>query len=159
VATPTLFYYGQGAVQLKEAIHKVIGETAERLGYLVYEAGVLLKGESSKIAVKIDSRAGISHIDCERFSKELSVAIDDAGLLPNYSLEVSSPGLDRAVSTSDDFSRFAGSPVKVVYRDGDDRKVVKSVIVTALGDAVTVSGERGDVTIRYDAIVSANLDY
>ena len=53
----------------------------------------------------------------------------------------------------------AGSPVKVVYRDGDDRKVVKGVIVTALGDAVTVSGERGDVTIRYDAIVSANLDY
>ena len=149
----------RAAVQLKEAIHRVIGETAGRLGYQVYEAGVLLKGENSKIAVKIDNRAGISHIDCERFSRELSAAIDDAGLLPNYSLEVSSPGLNRSVSTADDFSRFAGSPVKVVYQEGGERKFVKGVISTAFGDEVTVAGEKGDVTIRYDSIVSANLDY
>lgn len=159
MATPTLFYYGQGAVQLKEAIHKIIGDTAERLGYQLYEAGVLLKGANTKIVVKIDCRAGVMHLDCERFSKELSAALDEASLLPNYSLEISSPGLDRAVSTADDFSRFAGSPVKVVYQDGEDRKFVKGVIGTASGDAVTVSGEQGDVTIRYDAIVSANLDY
>lgn len=149
----------RAAVQLKEEIHRVIGETAGRLGYQVYEAGVLLKGENSKIAVKIDNRAGISHIDCERFSRELSAAIDDAGLLPNYSLEISSPGLNRSVSTADDFSRFAGSPVKVVYQEGGERKFVKGVISAAFGDEVTVAGEKGDVTIRYDSIVSANLDY
>lgn len=149
----------RAAVQLKEEIHRVIGETAGRLGYQVYEAGVLLKGENSKIAVKIDNRAGISHIDCERFSRELSAAIDDAGLLPNYSLEISSPGLNRSVSTADDFSRFAGSPVKVVYQEGSERKFVKGVISAAFGDEVTVAGEKGDVTIRYDSIVSANLDY
>ena len=159
MATPTLFYYGQGAVQLKEAILKLIDETAGRLGYQVYDAGVLLKGLNSKIVVKIDCRAGIAHQDCERFSKELAAGLDDAELLPNYSIEVSSPGLDRAVSTADDFSRFAGSPVKVVYQDGGDRKVVKGVIGAASGDAVTVSGEQGNVTIRYDAIVSATLDY
>jgi ribosome maturation factor RimP len=156
---PTLFYYGQGAVQLKEAIQKLIEETAGRLGYQVYEAGVLLKGMNSQITVKLDSLAGISHLDCERFSKELSAGLDDAELLPNYSLEISSPGLNRAVRTADDFMRFTGSPVKVVYQDGDDRKVVKGVIVTATGEAITVSGEQGDVTIRYDAIVSASLDY
>ena len=159
MATPTLFYYGQGAVQLKEAIQKLVEDTAGRLGYQVYEAGVLLKGANSRIVVKIDCRAGISHQDCERFSKELSAAIDDAELLPNYSLEISSPGLDRAVRTSEEFMRFAGSPVKVVYQDGDERRVVKGIIGAGDGSAVTVSGEQGDVTIPYDAIVNANLDY
>jgi ribosome maturation factor RimP len=159
VATPTLFYYGQGAVQLKEAIQKLIDETAGRLGYQVYEAGVLLKGLNSTIVVKIDSRSGISHLDCERFSKELSAGLDVAELLPNYSLEVSSPGLDRTVRTADEFMRFAGSPVKVVYQDGSERRVVKGVIGAGNESAVTVSGEQGEVTIVYDAIVSANLDY
>jgi ribosome maturation factor RimP len=159
VATPTLFYYGQAAVQLKEEILKLAAETAERLGYQVYESGVLLKGENSKIVVKIDSRAGISLLDCEKFSKELSAGIDEADLLPNYSLEVSSPGLDREVRTADDFERFTGSPVKVVYNDGDQRRVVKGTIMEASGTAVRVSGEEGDVTIPLDTVVSAKLDY
>jgi ribosome maturation factor RimP len=159
VATPTLFYYGQGAVQLKEAILKLIDETAGRLGYQVYEAGVLLKGMNSKIVVKIDCRAGVAHHDCERFSKELSAGLDDAELLPNYSLEVSSPGLDRTVRTADDFTRFTGSPVKVVYQDGSERRVIKGIIGAGTGSAVTVSGEQGEVTIPLDAIVNANLDY
>lgn len=146
-------------MQLKEAIQKLIEETAGRLGYQVYEAGVLLKGVNSKIAVKIDSRTGISHLDCERFSKELAAGLDESELLPNYSLEISSPGLDRAVRTADDFTRFTGSLVKVVYQDGEERRFVKGVICAASGGAVTVTGDQGDVTIPYDTIVNANLDY
>jgi ribosome maturation factor RimP len=146
-------------VQLKEAILRLIDETAGRLGYQVYEAGVLLKGVNSKIVVKIDCQAGIAHQDCERFSKELSAALEDTELLPNYSLEVSSPGLDRALRTADEFIRFAGSPVKVVYQDGSERRVVKGTIGEGDGRTVTVSGEQGEVTIPYDAIVNANLDY
>ena len=125
-------------MQVKDEIQKLIAETAERLGYQVYESGILMKGENSKIAVKLDSRDGISHSDCERFSKELSAGIDVRDLLPNYSLEISSPGLNRAVRGRNDFIRFAGSPVKIVYREGDDRKVVKGVI-GALSDASSLS--------------------
>lgn len=143
----------------KERISRLIEETAARLGYMVYESGVLVKGMNSVITVKIDSLAGISHLDCEKFSKELSGRLDDVDVLPNYSLEVSSPGLKRLLRNGGEFARFPGAPVKVVYDEGPDRKVAKGTIKSVSDGAVTVSSETGEITITYGAIINANLDY
>jgi ribosome maturation factor RimP len=57
----------------------------------------------------------ISHSDCERVSKQLSVILDVEELIPGpaYLLEVSSPGLDRALKRPADFERFAGRLAKI----------------------------------------------
>jgi len=57
----------------------------------------------------------ISHSDCERVSKQLSVILDVEELIPGpgYLLEVSSPGLDRALKKPADFERFAGRLAKI----------------------------------------------
>jgi ribosome maturation factor RimP len=58
----------------------------------------------------------ISHSDCERVSKQLSVILDVEDLIPGaagYVLEVSSPGMDRALKKPSDFERFAGRLAKV----------------------------------------------
>jgi len=57
----------------------------------------------------------ISHADCERVSQQLSVILDVEELVPGpgYILEVSSPGLDRALKTEAEFQRFAGRLVKI----------------------------------------------
>jgi ribosome maturation factor RimP len=58
----------------------------------------------------------ISHSDCERVSKQLSVLLDVEELIPGaagYVLEVSSPGMDRALKKPSDFERFAGRLAKV----------------------------------------------
>jgi len=57
----------------------------------------------------------ISHSDCERVSKQLSVILDVEELIqgPGYILEVSSPGLDRALSNAADFERFRGRAAKI----------------------------------------------
>ena len=62
-----------------------------------------------------DLSAGISHADCERVSQQLSVILDVEDLVPGprYLLEVSSPGMDRALRKPEDFSRFAGRLAKV----------------------------------------------
>jgi ribosome maturation factor RimP len=59
--------------------------------------------------------AAISHADCERVSKQLSVILDVEELLPGpgYVLEVSSPGLDRALKKPGDFERFKGRLAKI----------------------------------------------
>ncbi len=58
---------------------------------------------------------GISHSDCERVSKQLSVILDVEDLVPGpaYILEVSSPGLDRKLVRPDDFERFKGRLAKI----------------------------------------------
>jgi ribosome maturation factor RimP len=58
---------------------------------------------------------GISHANCERVSQQLSVILDVEELVPGpgYILEVSSPGLDRALKTESDFQRFVGRLAKI----------------------------------------------
>jgi ribosome maturation factor RimP len=62
-----------------------------------------------------DPYGAISHSDCERVSQQLSVILDVEGFIegPGYVLEVSSPGLDRALRKSADFERFAGKLAKI----------------------------------------------
>jgi ribosome maturation factor RimP len=62
-----------------------------------------------------DQDPKISHADCERVSQQLSVILDVEELIegPGYILEVSSPGLDRALKTPRDFARFTGRLAKI----------------------------------------------
>jgi len=69
-------------------------------------------GESAAIG---DPYPKISHADCERVSQQLSVILDVEELIPgpSYILEVSSPGMDRALKKPADFQRFRGKLVKI----------------------------------------------
>jgi ribosome maturation factor RimP len=65
--------------------------------------------------VALDQLAWVTHEDCERFSRDFGTVIDVEGLVPvdGYTLEVSSPGLDRKLATRADYERFQASLVKV----------------------------------------------
>lgn len=58
---------------------------------------------------------GISHADCEKVSQQLSVILDIEELIPGpgYILEVSSPGMDRAIRKPAEFQRFTGRLAKI----------------------------------------------
>ena len=60
---------------------------------------------------------GVTHEDCANFSREFGTILDVEDAVPgSYTLEVSSPGLDRKLSGARDFQRFTGSLVKLVTR-------------------------------------------
>jgi ribosome maturation factor RimP len=63
----------------------------------------------------VDPYPKVSHADCERVSQQLSVILDVEELVPGpgYILEISSPGMDRALKTDKDFQRFAGRLAKI----------------------------------------------
>ena len=143
----------------KDRIIRAVQETADELEYMVYEASVVLRGENSRVIVKIDHLRGISHQDCEMFSRSLARRLDSMDVLPNYSLEISSPGLDRKIRTVEEYRRFTGAPVKIVFHDGDMKKAIKGTISAVSKDSVDIQSEEGDRTIEFSAIVSANLSY
>jgi ribosome maturation factor RimP len=62
-----------------------------------------------------DQLSGITHEDCAAFSRDFGVLLDVEDLIPDaeYTLEASSPGLDRKLSRREDFERFSGSLVKI----------------------------------------------
>jgi len=65
-----------------------------------------------------DALAGVTHEDCANFSREFGTILDVEDAVPGgaYTLEVSSPGLDRRLTKPADFSRFVGSRVKLMTR-------------------------------------------
>lgn len=65
----------------------------------------------------------VSIEDCEQVNREMSTILDVEDLLPfAYTLEVSSPGLDRPLRGEDDYRRFAGRLAKVVVREAVDNQ-------------------------------------
>jgi ribosome maturation factor RimP len=66
-------------------------------------------------SLTVEQLSGVTHEDCAAFSRDFGVLLDVEDLVPgaDYTLEASSPGLDRKLSRPEDFERFAGCLVKV----------------------------------------------
>jgi len=144
---------------LKDDIVELINNSARELGYMIYEYSLDIKGGNSRINVKIDSLNGIKHSDCTAYSGKLSQKLDDAALLPNYFLEVSSPGLKRKLRTIEDFARFIDVPAKIVFDINNNRETVKGNILKTSEGMVSVLTDKGETNIPFVSIVRANLDF
>ena len=99
----------EGRAKLKAAIEAGIhGEGNE-----VLPERLIQETQAGKL--KVEQLSGITHEDCAAFSRDFGVLLDVEDLVPGaeYTLEASSPGLDRKLVRPEDYQRFAGSLVKV----------------------------------------------
>jgi len=144
---------------VKDDITGLIDRAAQDLEYLVYDFSIFLQGEKSKITVRIDHLKGVTLKDCENYSNHLSELLDEAELLPNYSLEISSPGVKREIRSLEEFVRFMEAPVKVICEIDGDRKVFNGTVSKISDNNITLSTEREEIEVSFDNIIKANLDY
>jgi len=106
-------------VDLK-ALHKLIEPAVDGQGYelvdLEWTRGV--SGWVLRVTIdRLPEQGHVSHQDCVAVSREVSALLDVHDVLPGaYSLEVSSPGVDRPLKKSADFARFIGKKAKVRLR-------------------------------------------
>jgi ribosome maturation factor RimP len=105
----------------QKSLESRITELAEQIASSMEMEMVLveLKGSGNQTVVRtfIDQPTGISLGDCERFSKRFSVALDVEDWIPaRYTLEVSSPGVNRPLIKEADFRKFCGKNAKVRTR-------------------------------------------
>ncbi len=100
----------QSATNLAQLIEPVVGALGYELVAIEHRRGT----RSSLLRVYIDSPDGIGVDDCSRVSHQLSGVLDvEEPIMGSYTLEVSSPGLDRLLAKPRDYQRFAGQMVKV----------------------------------------------
>jgi ribosome maturation factor RimP len=101
----------------------------------------VLRGELST-----EHLSGVTHEDCERFSHDFGTLIDVEDLVPGaeYTLEVSSPGLDRKLNRAADYERFRGSLVKL--------QTFQPVAGNRHWQGRLVAGGEGKVTVDRSAI-------
>ena len=102
-----------------ERLRELAEPVAAGAGYELVDVQYRREQAGWVVRIFIDSPLGISFDDCERVSRELSAVFDVHDPVPQaYSLEVSSPGIDRPLTTAAHFQRFAGHEAKVALRSG-----------------------------------------
>jgi ribosome maturation factor RimP len=103
---------------------------------------------------------GITIELCCEISRDLSTVLDVADVIPvSYSLQVGSPGLERALYTAQDYARFAGQGVRLKLREPlDGQRVLRGTLHGLDEDGrVLVETDRGEVSLDFAAIDSARL--
>ena len=142
-----------------EELSRLLEPAIQRLGYELCDLEVKLGGRDGFLRVFIDKPEGIALEDCEVVSRQISAMLDVEDPLPgHYTLEVSSPGLDRRLSKPAHFQRFLGERVKVKLRFPQDGRRNFSGALTAANEEnieVEVDGEAYSLPIK--TIESARL--
>ena len=97
-----------------DRIRGVVEGTIESEGYELVDIELKGAGRQRVLRIFIDKEGGISHRDCELISEQVGTVLDVEELIQfSYTLEVSSPGLDRKLVRKTDFTRFAGQLAKI----------------------------------------------
>ena len=111
------------------------------------------------LRVYIDSEDGISADDCQKVSYQVSGVLDVEDPIPgHYTLEISSPGLDRLLFRPEDFDRFAGQLVKLrlTYPIEGQRKF-KGRLAGMRGENVVIKADDLEISLPFDQIEQARL--
>lgn len=150
--------------RVAERVQQVAAPILWALGLELVEVVCAGRGPRTVVRVFIDKPGGVSLDDCERVHQSLGPALDVADPVPHsYTLEVSSPGLDRPLKTSQDFQRAIGKLVTVkLRRPVGEQWRVRGQILTVDPDALVLvteaAGPEATTRLALNDVVEGKLD-
>src|SRR5213594_3063104 len=145
-----------------DRIRRLIQEVVESQGYELVDVEFKGSGKSSVLRIFIDSPAGISLRDCELVSEQVGTVLDVEDLIPfSYTLEVSSPGLDRKLVKESDYTRFSGKLARIQTRIPlRQQKVFRGHLQGVQDGKVRLELPKGDsLEIPLDVIEETRLEF
>jgi ribosome maturation factor RimP len=156
------------SVDIVERVRELAARVAGTYGLDIFDVGFRREASGMVLRVQIDrpgpaarAEESVSVDDCARVSRDLSAMLDVDDVVPiAYTLEVSSPGLDRPLRHLDDYRRFAGRYAKIVMRESvDGQRFFKGVLGGVEGSDVLIDGEDGrQHRVPVGVITRANLE-
>jgi ribosome maturation factor RimP len=145
-----------------ERIRRLIEKVVEYQGYELVDAELKGGGKNSILRIFIDAPSGISHHDCELVSEQVGTVLDVEDLIPfSYTLEVSSPGLDRKLVKESDYSRFEGKLARIQTRIPLNQQKVFHGRLQGLHDGkIRLELPKGDLMeIPLDVVQETRLEF
>jgi ribosome maturation factor RimP len=145
-----------------DRLRRLIQDIVEGQGYELVDVEFKGAGKNSILRIFIDEPAGISHRDCELVSEQVGTVLDVEDLIPfSYTLEVSSPGLERKLVKESDYTRFGGKLARIQTRIPlRQQKVFRGRLQGLHEGKVQLELPRGDLLeIPLDVIDEARLEF
>jgi ribosome maturation factor RimP len=157
-----------GAETVVEKVRAIAERVATGYGLEIFDVQFRREAPGMVLRVQIDrpgaastAEDSVSVHDCANVSRDLSALFDVEEVVPTaYTLEVSSPGLDRPLRRPDDYRRFTGRLAKVVMREKvDGQGFFRGRLAGVEGQHVLIDGDDGRThRVPLDVITRANLE-
>ena len=139
----------------------MIGTTVQALGLELWGVELLQQGRYSLLRVYIEREEGVTIEDCEKVSRQVSALLDvEDPIAGEYTLEVSSPGVDRPLFSVEQYAKYVGSEVNLKLRRAvDGRRKFKGQIIKVSGDIVGLLVEGTEYDLEHSDIEKASIVY
>ena len=140
-------------------ITELIDTTIQALGLDLWGVELLQQGKYSLLRIYIEHEEGVTIEDCEKVSRQISALMDvEDPIAGEYTLEVSSPGLDRPLFRIEHYSQYVGSEVDLkLRRPLDGRRKFKGQIIKVSGDIVGLLVEGSEYDLEFSDIEKASI--
>ncbi|MDH5230477.1 MAG: ribosome maturation factor RimP [Gammaproteobacteria bacterium] len=144
---------------MKADLQELLEPTVEGLGYELLGIEYIGAGQHSVLRMYIDHPEGIKVEDCEKVSRQVSALLDvEEPLAGRYTLEVSSPGLDRPLFTEAQFLKFIGEKAKIRARTPvNGRRKMTGYLRDVKAGIITVDVDGELIALAVNNIEKANL--
>jgi ribosome maturation factor RimP len=149
--------------ELIDKVTAIVGRAGRSSGIEAVEVQWLGSGRQRLLRIFIDKPQGVTHGDCETISQYVGTVLDAEDAIPggSYTLEVSSPGIERKLIRPEDYERFAGKKAKIVLRQplpGDSRRSWQGRLAGYHDGLIRLEPPDGDaVEIPLTLVERANL--
>lgn len=147
---------------LQEQIQRLLEPILSSLGLALWNLEFRKEGPQWLLRIYIDREpGGVSLDDCATVSRDLGTVLDVEEIIPHaYTLEVSSPGLDRALTKPEHYRKSLGKPVRIkTYQAISDQKVFRGTLAGIESAVVVLEAETGEtVRIPLENISKASLE-
>jgi ribosome maturation factor RimP len=143
----------------RDKLIKLVEPLVEQLGFELADLELRTGGRDGILRIFIDKADGIGIEDCEEVSRRVSAILDvEDPVQSDYTLEVSSPGLDRTLTKLAHFQRFMGQDVKVKLRFPlEGRRNYRGALKAADEDKIEVEVDGESLSLPLATIESARL--
>jgi Uncharacterized protein conserved in bacteria len=142
-----------------EQLQALLAPVVEALGYQCWGVEFISQGRHSLLRVYIDHPNGILIDDCEKVSRQISGVLDvEDPISGEYTLEVSSPGMDRPLFTLEQFAAHVGAQVKIRLRSPyEGRRNFQGVLRGVEEQDVVVQVDNHEYLLPIESIDKANI--
>jgi ribosome maturation factor RimP len=143
-------------------IEAIAERVAQPEGIEIVEIELKGGGKNRFLRISIDKPEGVTHGDCELISHQVGTILDVEDVVPGaYTLEVSSPGVERKLSKYRDFERFTGKKIKAILREPveNSRRWEGTLASCADGLIILEVAEGKTIQFPFDRVEKANLKF
>ena len=163
-----IWSFVQMQADIVEQVRELAARVAGTYGLDIFDVHFRREASGMVLRIRLDrpgpaatAEDSVSVDDCARVSRDLSAVLDVEDVIPAaYTLEVSSPGLDRPLRQAGDYRRFSGRRAKLVMRDAiDGQTFFKGTLAGLEGPEVLIDGDDGRRhRVPLGVITRANLE-